>query len=394
MRIATSQVFSQGLNAMLSQQADLARTQLQVATGQRILQPSDDPAGAKRILDLNESLALTKQFQSNADAAVSRLGMEDGILAGVTNILQRVRELALQGNNATLNSQDRAALALEVRERLGEMLGLSNSTDGKGEFLFAGYSTRTQPFVADGAGGFTYNGDQGVRQVQVASGFRVGDSHSGTEVFQTILNGNGTFRTSESGANTGNGVISPGTVTDLTAWVPDTYQINFVTATTFEVRDSGAGLVTSGTYTSGGAITFNGVQTEISGTPAAGDSFTLAESANQDIFTTMQNLAVAFEGGLATAPLNNAINRVLSDLNQSMEKVLQVRAQVGARINAIDSEREVNADLELLITQDLSRVQDADLVEVITLLNRQLTALQAAQQSFVQVQKLSLFDFI
>ena len=394
MRIATSQIFSRGLGAILDQQASLSRTQLQVATGQRILQPSDDPAGAKRVLDLNESLALTQQFQSNAETAVSRLGTEDAILGAISNILQRVRELALQGNNATVSGNDRAALAIEVRERLAELLGLSNSTDGKGEFLFSGFSTRTQPFVADGAGGFTYNGDQGVRQVQVAAGFRVADSHSGTEVFQAILNGNGTFRTSESGANTGNGVISPGTVTNLAAWVPDTYQINFVTATDFEVRDSSAGLVTSGTYTSGGAITFNGVQTTVSGTPVSGDSFTVAESNNQDLFTTVQSLAVAFEGGFPQAPLNNAVNRVLSDLDQTMENVLQTRAQVGARINAIDSEREVNTDLELLISQDLSGVQDVDLVEVITLLNQQLGALQAAQLSFVKVQNLSLFNFI
>ena len=108
----------------------------------------------------------------------------------------------------------------------------------------------------------------------------------------------------------------------------------------------------------------------------------------------MQNLALAFEGGLAQPALNNAVNRILSDLDQSMENVIQIRSQVGARINAIDSEREVNADVELLIKQDLSRIEDADLAEVITLLNRQIGVLQAAQQSFVRVQNLSLFNFI
>lgn len=251
MRISSSQLYSQGLNAILNQQADLARTQLEVATGKRILAPSDDPAGAKRILDLNEALSLTRQFQSNADAAVSRLGTEDGVLSSVTNILQRVRELAILGNNVTVDPANRASLAVEVRERLGEMLGLANATDGKGEHLFGGFSSRTKPFVADGAGGFTYNGDQGARRVQIAPEVRVGDGHSGTEVFQSILNGNGTFATREGTLNAGSGVIDPGTVIDLGAWVPDTYTITFTTAADFEVRDGAAALVTSGTYTSG-----------------------------------------------------------------------------------------------------------------------------------------------
>ena len=74
--------------------------------------------------------------------------------------------------------------------------------------------------------------------------------------------------------------------------------------------------------------------------------------------------------------------------------MVQVRAQIGARINVIDSERDVNADLELLMRQDLSRVEDADLAQVVTLLNRRLVALEAAQQSFVRIQNLSLFKFI
>ena len=394
MRISSSQLFSQGLNAILNQQAGLARTQLEVATGKRILAPSDDPAGAKRLLDLNEALALTQQFQSNANAAVSRLGTEDGVLSSVTNILQRVRELAILGNNVTVDPQDRASLAVEVRERLGELLGLANATDGKGEHLFAGFSTRTKPFVADGAGGFTYNGDQGARRVQIAAEVRVGDSHSGTEVFQAILNGNGTFATREGALNAGNGVIDPGIVTDLTAWVPDTYTITFTTATDFEIRDGAAALVTSGTYTSGASISFNGVQTFITGTPVLGDTFTLAESVNQDIFTTVQNLALAFEGGMSTSQLNNAVSRFLTDVDGSLDNVVQVRAQIGARINVIDSERDVNADLELLMRQDLSRVEDADLAQVVTLLNRRLVALEAAQQSFVRIQNLSLFKFI
>ena len=97
---------------------------------------------------------------------------------------------------------------------------------------------------------------------------------------------------------------------------------------------------------------------------------------------------------MSTSQLNNAVSRFLTDVDGSLDNVVQVRAQIGARINVIDSERDVNADLELLMRQDLSRVEDADLAQVVTLLNRRLVALEAAQQSFVRIQNLSLFKFI
>lgn len=398
MRVSTSQMFNLGLNAILSQQSGVAKTQLQVATGKRILTPSDDPAGAKQILDLNETLELTRQYQINADTATSRLALEDSVLDGVTNLLQRVRELAIQGNNSTLTGADRQAIARELEERLGELLGLANTRDANDEYLFAGFSTRTRPFATDGAGNFTYNGDQGQRELQVGPSYRVADGDSGTRVFQAILNGNGTFSTSESPANTGTGVVGAGSVVDPTAWIPDTYTISFLSATNFEVRDSSAGLVASGVYATGATISFNGIAVDFQGDPAAGDGFTVSPSVNQDVFRTVQNLIDTFNAANSTTvgqtQLHNAVNRFLTDVDQAVENVLQVRAGVGARLNAIDSEMEVNADFEVQIQADLSAVENADLSELITRLNQQLGTLQAAQLSFAQLQNLSLFNYI
>lgn len=398
MRISTSQIFSQGLNAILDQQAGVAKAQLQVATGKRILTPADDPAAAKEILDLNDALAQTRQFADSAGDASSRLSFEDNVLASATNVLQRVRELALQGNNATVTGLDRQAIARELEQRLAELLGLANSRDGNGEYLFAGFATLTEPFVADNAGNFNYQGDQGQRELQIAPSFRIADSNPGSEVFQAILTGNGTFAVQDNTANTGSGIIAPGSVVDLSLWVPDTYTITFLTPTTFEVRDSGLALITGGAYVSGAAISFNGIQTDIKGAPAAGDTFTVSASTNQDVFTTVQNLVTAFntlsDNPIGRTQLSNAVNRVLTNIDQAFDNLSQVRASIGARLNAIESENNVNADFELLLQQDLSRIENADLAEVITLLNQRLTTLEAASQSFVRVQNLSLFNFI
>ncbi len=191
MRISSSQIYQQAVNAMLSKQADLAKTQLQIATGKRILAPSDDPAAATRILDLNQAIETNEQYQRNADFAETRLAFEESLLTEVGDVLQRIRELSVQANNDTYSAQDRQAMAQEVRLNIDALVQLANSKDAGGEYLFAGFSTNTKPFADDGSGGFTYAGDQGQRNVQIGAERQVAVGDSGFDVFMKIDDGVG-----------------------------------------------------------------------------------------------------------------------------------------------------------------------------------------------------------
>ncbi len=402
MRVSTTQFQRQQVNAMLDQQSQLSRTELQLATGRRILTPADDPKGAAAALDLNHTVAVTKQYDANADFAVSRQSLEDSTLGAVTTLLQRARDLAIQSNNSTLSNRDRDAVAAEVRERLDELLGLANTRDANGEYLFSGYSTDTQPFAANSAGGFTYSGDQGQRFLQVGPSFQVAVGDSGFEVFTAIKNGNGLFQVQEGAGNTGSGVIAPVAVTDVSAWQSGNgpYVVDINAAGNYTVTDGGGAgaVVASGTYQSGAAISFDGIQVGITGAPAAGDSFTVSASTHQDVFTTLQNLVNALETDIvddaSRARFGNAVGRFLTDVDQAMDNIAGTRARVGARLNAIDSQRAVNQDMVLYAQENLSAVQDLDYVEAASRMQLQLVGLQAAQQAFVRVQGLTLFNFL
>jgi len=397
-RVSTEQLFTQGLDAILDGQSRLARTQAQIASGKRQLTAADDPIAAKNVLDLNARLGLTRQHQTNADAVSSRLALEDSVLGEITDVLHRVRELAVQGNSATLTSADRLGIARELEERLESLLALANTQDGNSEFLFAGFKTRTRPFAADGAGGFSYSGDDGSRRLEVSPGVLVADADPGSRVFLDVPNGNGTFATREGTGNSGSGVIDAGSVVDPAAFVPDTYTITFLSATDFEVRDGSANLVASGTFESGAAIGFAGVEVRVSGTPAAGDTFTVSPSVKQDLFTTVQSMVDALRDpasdGAGQTAFANAMNRGLGDLEQALENLRGVRASVGARLNAVEAEREFNEDFAGLLESERSRIEDLDLAEAITTLNRQLAALEAASRSFARIQGLTLFELL
>jgi len=105
MRISTNQMQFRALNSMLDQQSDMSKTQMQLASGKRIVKPSDDPVASAAILGLNQSKTITERYQLNGDAARARLEIEEGTLTSVTDQLQRVRELALQANNSTNTAQ-------------------------------------------------------------------------------------------------------------------------------------------------------------------------------------------------------------------------------------------------------------------------------------------------
>ncbi|HHH44291.1 MAG TPA: flagellar hook-associated protein 3 [Gammaproteobacteria bacterium] len=193
MRIGSLQLFNQGIGSILDQQARLFETQNQLSTGKRINRPSDDPTGAAQLVGLSESAKLTKQYQSNILAARARLELEDSALGAVGNALQRVRELTVAALNDTNGAPQRAAIAAEIRQLAGEVMGLANRKDANGQFMFSGFQVLAVPFSETAPGVFSYAGDSGQRQIQVGPARQIADGDSGQAVFMDIADGSGGF---------------------------------------------------------------------------------------------------------------------------------------------------------------------------------------------------------
>lgn len=400
MRMSSVQIFQQGVSAILTQQARVAHTEQQLATGRRILTPADDPVAAAQVLDITEDLELVDQYQRNGNLAQGQLALEDTILADVGNVLQRVRELVVQANNASQGPDTRAGIATEIEARVEELLALANTRDATGEYIFAGYQADAQPFARQG-GGFTYAGDDGQRFLQLGSATQVAVRDSGKAVFGAVPTGNGTFTVAADGANAGTAVA--GATRVVAGFVADQYTLDFSQPVpggpvTYQVLDSGAGVVSSGTYEDGDSIAFAGINIAFSGAPADGDSFTVAPSVKQDMFSLLQGIADELNaaGGSAAevAVLNNALGQALEGIDQALGKTLQVRADVGVRLAHVDNQLNINDQFNLQLKETLSGVQDLDYAEAISRFNIELTALQAAQQAYARMYEFSLFNYL
>jgi flagellar hook-associated protein 3 FlgL len=389
----------QSVGSMMDRQSDLSDLNIQLSTGKRINQPSDDPVGAARALDLSHLTADVAQYQRNIITANARLGLEDQTLSNVTNVLGRVRTLLLQAANGSQTDETRGDIAAEMVQLRQQLLGQANSKDGQGDYIFAGNRTGTAPFASQN--GVSYLGDDGQRMVAAGPGLQVATGDPGSAVFADIPTGNGKFAVSASAANTGNAVAGASSVSDPnanpSAWDGGDYSIVFTAADAYEVRDGTGTVLDSGSYdaTSGGSITFRGAQVAFSGVPDAGDTFSLGASAKQDMFTTLDNIINTLRqpngGG---ADMQNSINTQFANLDQAIDTITRTRGMVGARMNALDQQSGLNDDLTLQYKSALSDVQDLNYYDAISQLGAQTTALQAAQQTFTKIQGSKLFDYL
>jgi flagellar hook-associated protein 3 FlgL len=383
------------VNQMLRQQSTMAKTQLQVSSGKRVNTPSDDPVAAGRILALESQLAASSQFERNSGVVQTRLSIEEQALADGGKLLQRVRDLALAANNGSLDDDSRAAIATELDQRINELQAIANRRDAAGEYLFAGNSAGTQPFIRTAAG-ITYAGDQATREVQVSPTQFVKVGHGGDAVFMGPADGG--FTVDTGAANTGTGWIAPLAVSNPSAWTGGSHTVRFIDASNYEILDSTNTQVATGAYASGNSIDFNGVRFAITGAPAPNDSFSIAPAGRQDLFATLDALAATLRQSTATdadrARFNTDISMAISRIDAGMDHLINVRSEVGARLNVLDNVTASRENLDLELQTAVSGLRDVDMAEALSRLTLEKTALSAAQKSFAQMSRMSLFDYL
>ena len=413
MRISTKSMYDTATNQLGNLQTALARTQQQLSTNRQNLTPSDDPIATARALQVTQSQAINTQMGTNRQGAESSLTSEEQALASTAALIQNVQTLAVSAGNGALNDSDRAGLATQLDGQLSDLMGLANTTDATGNYVFSGYQSST-PAFAQTAAGVSYLGDQGQRQLQVAAGRQMAVSDPGSTVFQNIATGNGSFTTAAAAGNAargGSGTVSAGSVTDASKLTGDKYTITFSGAgpsASYTVTDDTLGqpvpvpvppaVVVPTAYVSGQQIAFDGMQFNVQGSPADGDQFSLAPSSKQSLFTTLSNLINVLRtpatGAAGQAALTNGLSDAQLNLSSALNNVATVQTSVGTRLNQLDTLDTAGDDLNLQYTTTLSGLQDLDTVAAISNFTQQQATLDAAQKSFKAISSLSLFNYI
>jgi len=423
MRISTIQAFNNGNQGIQDNYAKVIRTQEQVSSGKRLLSPADDPVASVRLLQLDQEANRLGQFKSNMSAATNSLNQEEATLNSVTNILQRVREITLQAGNGALDSSARQALAQELTEREDELFGLFNSRNARGEYLFGGFQSQTPPFVRNPDATYSYEGDQGQRSIQIAGSKQLAINDNGKDLFVDVGNVNRVV-TEANAVNTGNARVSLGVVEDKKAYDTQFYPNNTLSitigagGTSYEIYGDAnpAVLLASGTIepndNKSQQIRVAGVVVNLDGDLNAADEFSITRGAalppgDPRIADSGEKRSILQNIAFLRATLENTGNSTedklvrrdklavsLENIDNAMNSVLSVQTSIGARLNVIESTGDENAEVSLINTKVQAELSELDYAEALSRLSMESIVLQAAQQSYVKISGLSLFNFL
>jgi flagellar hook-associated protein 3 FlgL len=402
MRISTSMAFETGAAGIADQQYLLLQTQQQMASGRRITTASDDPIAAARVVDITSAQNLNTQYRANQTSARNEIAITESNLGQANDILQDIRTLLIQAGDGAYGDQNRADVANEIEVRTKDLLALANSKDASGRYLFGGFQENSPPFVVTGAG-TVFQGDNGRREVQVANGRTVATTLSGSSVFHRVATGNGVFVATATAANTGWAMIGLGQVANASALDGHTYSLAFHVAagvTTYDINDDTLATTVSAAqpYVPGASVTIAGMQVDVNGAPADGDSFGLAPSSTLNIFDGLRDAVQVLRTSAPTAAVRAKLGMGLatgmSHVDRTLDQVSRARTEAGVALSDLDSLDAANSGLNTGYEQQLSQLRDLDYTKAVSDLMRQQIGVEASQKAFAKVMGRSLFDYL
>ena len=187
MTVSTNYNFNQSVRQMNELQTSISKTQTQIATGQQLTKPSDDPAKVTAIGRLNSALARQASYSATLTTVGDRLSATEASVTGASDIMTRVKELAIQSANDTLSPADRSSIATEIATLRDSLVSLANSRDIDGSYLFSGTKVTQSPFGNSGGGKIEYLGDQTRTKVKLGDQQEIAGNKLGTDVFTSVV---------------------------------------------------------------------------------------------------------------------------------------------------------------------------------------------------------------
>lgn len=358
MRVTEKMNQAQVLNNIQKNRTELSSLQNQAATGKRITKPSDDPTAAAKVLANRTETKNLEQFDKGILNAKTFLESTESTLAQLGESLVRAKELSIQGASDTNGGKAREMIAIEIGQIYNAVVEMGNRRVGD-RYMFGGHQTLSQPFSRDGE----YKGDDGEIKVAANKGQFVAMNLTGDKVFMGRGMGpDGFIHPSQE---------TPQSIPELQDFKISEAEREFQNHATEAMR-----LETRGPA-SVGRIQRLGNEDPVTG------------GTGVNIFNIMRGLEVALKTND-----KDGIQQALEPLDQALNQVSLARAEVGGRVNQLNATSE---GIQKTIVENKianSQVEDADLFQVMTDLNKSDAALKGSLETSHKLLSMSLLDFL
>lgn len=426
-RLGSANTYDTARSNLMMRQSALANAQEHLTSGKRVNTASDDPTAAAQAERALTRLSRINTDQRALDAQRNAIIQAESTLGNVTDTIQNFRELVVNAGNGTLSSAERKIIAGQLQGLRDQVFALSNRKDTNGQPLFGSLASALTPFVGPQgtAPDYTFKGLPGQpASSEVAIPFTV----DGDSAFMNRPGRDGVFNASVSTIPAGRTLTTDSVLVTNTTTVAATAAAAFAAtgapyptySVTFTAVDS---TTTPGTTTATYTITetpsvtplgapapfapvnisypsstaapitgIPGLSFSVSGTPAVGDTITINE--RPSIFSVLDDAIKNIGGASNNNAAAQAVSQALGNIDIGMSRISAVRGQAGDLLNRADNISDNQTKRSIQLEADRSRAEDLDMIKGISDFQNQQTGYQAALQSYAQVQKLSLFNYI
>jgi flagellar hook-associated protein 3 FlgL len=426
-RLGSANAYDNALRNISQRQTALSGLQDNLTSGKRVVRASDDPTSAAQAERALTRLSRIATDQRALASQTNSIAMAESTLGDVTKALQSFRGLVVSAGSGAFTQKDRQTVTQQLQGLRDQVFNLSNQKDTNGQSLFSALGSALTPFVGATAEpqDYTFNGLPG----QAASGtVSIPFALDGDSAFMLQTARDGVFNIQLSSASTlrTDAVV----VKDATLLTPgSSYSISAISITadgatgtsyaTYNVTETPAvgpavttPLQRGPDYaTIGGSIAINlpltavplsppaatpsappGLTFNIIGAPTGTDSITV--SASPSLFSVLDDAIRDIGRATTSSAANQAVSQALGNIDISMNRVSTVRGHAGELLNRADRISDNQSKRSMQVENDRSRAEDTDMLKAFADFQNQQTGYQVALQSYAQIQKLSLFNYI
>jgi flagellar hook-associated protein 3 FlgL len=359
MRVTDKMGYNQVITNLQKNRTDVSELQSQAALQKKVTKPSDDPIGASRVLAYRTDQRGSEQFVKNIQQAHSFLDFTDVSLGEASEVLVRLKELAIQqANDAGASPETRRAVAEEAAQTFKQMVQIANRKLGE-RYIFGGFMTTKQPFDLEG----NYHGDDGDLKIHINKDAFLAMNLPGDKVFI--------------GKGIGDGFVRPRETTPKTAEELEKFQLEESERKIYN-QDHEEESTSQRTLASVNHRAGETFQSNVKG-----------EGEGVNILSTVKNFEIALR-----ANDKEEIQTAIDNLDECVSQIIHARAQVGGRLQLLGH---AEASLRQNITDNLasaSQVEDVDLFSLASEMNKADTALKASLETSGKLIQPSLLDFL
>ncbi|MDF2154953.1 flagellar hook-associated protein FlgL [Vibrio sp. CAU 1672] len=394
-RISSFHNYQSVQNDLRRQENKVHHNHAQLASGKKLLKPSDDPLASHYIQNISQQQEQLKQYLSSIVLVRNRLENHEVNIASAESFADESKRLTMEMINGSFSAEDRQAKKRELEEIANNFLNLANTQDESGNYVFAGTKPKNQPFYRDHDGSVQYAGDDYQRKMKVSSMLEMAMNDPGSKLFMAIPNPYGDYQPNYTLQNGSELLLSK--ATNANSQDESAYRVTFVDMSNgkfaYQLEKNGK-VVDADEFSPEKGIEYQGLKIHVKGQITPGDSIELDKRGSFSIFDTFKQAMSLSDRSVSDTSATAKLHQMTEEFHAAFIHLNKARTDVGARLSTLDIQEQNHQDFDLSLAKAKSNFEDLDYSKAVIEFSENTRALQASQQAFGKTKDLTLFNYL